>query len=77
VVHNSFKRILNKDFVEEVNNKYDKSVAVGQYFTDMLKNRIEGLSSDKYPGGIYKLSDVLGEYEIEVNGLYERDVNVK
>ncbi|MGG4549388.1 hypothetical protein ABER02_16625 [Rossellomorea marisflavi] len=77
VIHHTFRRLLSVDFIEEVNKQYDKSVAVGQYFTDSLKSRIQGLTTGTYPGGIYKLSDVQNEYEIEVNGLYEREINVK
>ena len=59
VVYYSFNRILDNDFVEEVNKQYDnKSVAVGQFFTDLVINKIEGLTSGKYPGRIYDLTDV-------------------
>jgi hypothetical protein len=76
VIYNSFKRILSYDFVDEVEKKYGKPVAVGQYFLDALKSRIEGLESGKYPGGIYTLEEVAKNYEIEVNTFYERDVNL-
>ena len=52
MIHYSFRRILNADFVEEVNKQYDRSVGVGQYFTDMLKNRIQGLSKGTIPGNL-------------------------
>lgn len=64
-------------FIQEVRNKYDENVAIGQYFADGHKKRIEGLSSGKYPGGIYKLSDILKEYEVEVDSLYEKSVSLK
>ncbi|TXC89880.1 hypothetical protein FS935_16120 [Metabacillus litoralis] len=76
IIHHSFRRILSEDFVAEVNKQYDKGVAVGQYFTDALKSKIESISTGKTPGGIYKLSDIQKEYDIEVISLYEKDVNV-
>lgn len=77
IIHHTFRRILSDDFIQEVRNKYDENVAIGQYFVDGHKKRIEGLSSGKYPGGIYKLSDILKEYEVEADCLYEKSVSLK
>ncbi|PRS26915.1 hypothetical protein C6W19_24270 [Bacillus sp. RJGP41] len=76
VVHLSFKRILTTEFVEEVDKHYGKRVGVGQYFTDMLKDKIERISNGG-KGNIYKLSDVLEEYEVEIGPLYERSIGIK
>jgi len=78
VVYYSFNRVLNNEFVEEVNKQYDhKPVAAGQVFTDLVINQIDDLTSGKYPGHIYDLTDVAKNYEIEVVNLYERDVVTK
>ncbi|MCM3454472.1 hypothetical protein M3685_11000 [Heyndrickxia oleronia] len=77
VVYYSFNYILNKEFVKEVTSNYESSVGVGQFFTDLVKNKIEGLQTGKYPGGIYSLGDVLKEYQVQVESLYERNVNLE
>lgn len=76
IVHYSFRRIANNHFLEEVDKRYNENVGVGQYFADMLKRRIELLSSGEVPGNIYKLSDVSQKYEVENVPLYERNVNI-
>lgn len=75
-VHYSFRRIMNEDFLHTVKDQYEESVGVGQFFADMLKNRISMLTSGKVPGGIYSLSEVEKYYEIEVNPLYERSIGI-
>jgi hypothetical protein len=74
VVFNAFKRILDHQLVDEIKSSYDTPIAVGQIFTDMVKNKIDGLESGKYPGSIYSLEDVQKEYVVKVSGLYERSV---
>lgn len=74
VVYYSYNRILDFEYVDEIKRNYKQSVGVGQPFTDIVKSRIEGLESGKYPGGIYPLEEVLKEYDIFVDGLYERNV---
>jgi hypothetical protein len=76
VVYYSFNRILREDFLREVNSQYDKPVAVGQFFTDLVKNKISRLKEGKTPGSIYMLNDVRKKYEINVDSLYERSVSV-
>jgi len=70
ITHSAFRRILSDDFVEEVRKKYNENVAVGQYFQDALQSRIKGLQSGKYPGGIYRLVDVMKEYKVELSAFY-------
>lgn len=77
VVYFSFNRILTQEFVEEVNNCYSDSVAVGQFFMDMVKSKIDGIKSGKTPGYIYNLNDVSELYNVTVDGLYERSVSIK
>ncbi len=72
----SFNRILSHDFVEEINKQYNKSVAVGQFFGDMVKNRIETLKRDNVPGGIYTLEDVMNYYEVSIDVHYEREIGL-
>ncbi|EIJ79127.1 hypothetical protein PB1_16259 [Bacillus methanolicus PB1] len=74
VVYYSFNRILTHDFVDEVNSQYDKEVAVGQFFTDIVKHKIERLKKGESPGGIYSLEEVLKEYVVRIDGLYEKSV---
>lgn len=73
-VYYSYNRILDHDYVDEVKGNYEYAVGVGQPFTDIVKSRIEGLKNGKYPGGIYSLAEILKEYEVSVDGLYERNV---
>lgn len=72
----SFNRILNDAFVDDVEQKYARSVAVGQYFLDSLRNKIEGLERKNYPGGIYNLNEVTEYYDIEYNPFYEKNFTV-
>lgn len=72
----SFNRILSHDFVEEVNKDYNKHVAVGQYFVDMVKHRIKSLERKEVPGEIYELENVQKVYKVHFDSLYERDVNL-
>jgi len=73
-VYYSFKRILDVNFVNEVNNNYNHPVAVGQYFTDMVRDRMNGLMEGKYPGKVYLLDAVKKQYDVVVDGIYERSV---
>lgn len=75
-IYYSFNRILRHEFVDEVNKNYDHPVGVGQYFTDLLKNRISGLESGKYPGSVYPLEAIKDKYSIKVEGLYEQSVHI-
>lgn len=72
----SFNRILNHDFVEEINKDYDKHVAVGQYFVDMVKYCIKSLKRKEVPGDIHELEIVKKFYKVHFDSLYERDVNL-
>lgn len=72
----SFNRILSNDFIEDVKKQYEKYVAVGQFFVDMVKGHIESLGREEVPGDIYELADVLKIYNVRFDGLYERDVNL-
>ncbi len=75
-MHSTFKRILNESFKDEVDKKYGKSVAVGQIFTDMLKQRVDMLRESPVPGEIYHISDILEKYKVENIPLYEREVGI-
>jgi predicted P-loop ATPase len=77
IAYFSFKRIANENFLNDVNKKYEKSVGVGQYFTDQLKSRIDGLKSKKYPGEIFQLNDVVNFYSVSFMPLYERELSNK
>jgi hypothetical protein len=76
VVYFSFNQIANEEFINTVKNQYGSPVGVGQFFTDIVKNKINGFQEGKYPGGIYSLKEVLGHYDIELDNLYEVNVNV-
>lgn len=76
VTYYSFNRILNEDFVKEMNTQYKDSVAVGQPFLDIVRNKIEGLMEGKYPGKVYLLESLQAEYDVVVDGLYEVKVTI-
>lgn len=74
IVHYAFRRILSNEFVDEVSKKYDKRVAVGQYFSDVLKNRVEGIQSGKYKGNVFPLEELTEEYEVYNMPFYHREI---
>lgn len=77
IVHSTHKRILNQDFLEDVNNMYKKSVTVGKFFTDSLIQHIKTLERPSNPGNIYKLEDVLKEFDVKNDPFYEREIGIK
>jgi hypothetical protein len=70
-------RILNTDFVEEVYRRYDDTVSVGQFFVDMLKKRIETITTSESDMKIHSLEELQNKYEVVVDNLYERNTNIK
>ncbi|MGG3662533.1 hypothetical protein [Bacillus gobiensis] len=73
----TFNFLARESFLESVDRSYDHTVYVGQFFVDMLKGHIERIKIGKVPGNIYKLEDVLQEYEVYNNPLYEKEANSK
>ncbi|MBP3037968.1 hypothetical protein J9303_00405 [Bacillaceae bacterium Marseille-Q3522] len=77
IVYYSFNRIANEEYIETVKRQYNTYVGVGQFFTDMLKNKINDLTNGISLGKIYQLDDVRKEYDVELISLYERNVNLE
>jgi hypothetical protein len=72
MIHLSFNRYISDNFVNEVREKYNKPVAVGQYFQDELISKLERLKKERHTGNIYSLSDLSNDYEIVIHSFYGR-----
>jgi hypothetical protein len=76
-VHYTFRRLLHfdEDFKKEF-KEYEWQY-IGKFFMDMLKNRVDGLETGKYPGKIYDMKEVMKEYTVNVIPFYDKNPSAK
>ena len=74
VIYYANNRVLNNELLDAVNKQYGEPSSVLRFFTDMVKDKIEGLESGKYPGSIYSFEEVEANYTVSVSGLHSRSV---
>ncbi|AUM66330.1 hypothetical protein C0R09_18405 [Brevibacillus laterosporus] len=67
IVEFSYSHILDEQYLSEHKGEF-----IGRYPTDLLKTAIENIKSGKAPLKIYTLESLLEDYDIVVDGLYER-----
>lgn len=70
------KYASNRLFEEELVKEHAHETLT-HFATNILKSKIEDLSTGRVPGKIYLLEALEGEYDIVVDGLYDRDPQVK